>query len=144
LAIVNTTVGKQYLDMNKKAGVTNATRLTYIKCLLKVLEPMKKRRAKMPGVPENQPGFLAKYDDAVVFWTDKRLKYGRKAIADRDEKLAKGENAMANLTHCFEYLADTRVQERAHADVVRIKAFARYRSPLVFGRRDNLDFIVYN
>jgi len=99
LAVVNIVAAKEYLQRNKRAGVKSATRLTYVKCLLKVLV--------------------------------------------RDNKLAKGECVIANLTHCFEYPGDEDVK-KARLDLSRIKSFALLRSPLVFKRGDVSDVLAFN
>jgi len=57
MAVVNKEAAKQYLKANKKAGVSNATRLTYAKTVVTLLELMKSRKSKMPSVPWDTPGF---------------------------------------------------------------------------------------
>jgi len=144
MAVVNIKASKEYMSLNKKAGVANATRLTYAKSMATLLQLMKTRQRKMPSVPWESAGYEDKYNEAVIFWQDYRRKTGRKTLKDRDEKLAKGEEVIADLGACYAYLDDPIVRQKFNANMERIRAFARVRSPLTFGRGDVHEVLAYN
>ena len=61
------------MTLNKKAGVANATRLTYAKAMATLLQLMKTRKRKMPSVPWESAGYEDK-NEAVTFCQEDRQK----------------------------------------------------------------------